>query len=193
MKISNSNREKRYQAVLVGVALNSHSSWETEESLDELSGLVKTAGYDTADKVIQTVEKLNPRYFIGSGKAEDLRCLVKDINADMVIFDNDLSPAQNRNIENLTGCCVLDRCGLILEIFRRHARTREAQTQVELAHLKYTLPRLTGRWRHLSRQRGGIGLREVGETQIEIDRRLIWNRRSEERRVGKECRSRWSP
>jgi len=176
LKISHYNEEKRYRAILVGVVLNHQSSWKIEESLEELSGLAETAGYDTADKIIQTAERLNPRYFIGSGKAGDLKCLVKDINADMVIFDNDLSPAQNKNIENLTGCCVLDRCGLILEIFRRHARTREAKTQVELAHLKYTLPRLTGRWRHLSRQRGGIGLREVGETQIEIDRRLIRNR-----------------
>ncbi|MBI5183845.1 MAG: GTPase HflX [Nitrospinae bacterium] len=176
MKISNSDGEKRYGAILVGVVLDSHPLWEIKESLEELSRLADTAGYDTVEKVIQRTERFNPRYFIGSGKAEDLRSLVKDSNAEIVIFDNDLSPTQNRNIEDLTGCCVLDRCGLILEIFRRHAKTREAKTQVELAHLNYTLPRLTRRWGHLSRQRGGIGLREVGETQIEIDRRLIRNR-----------------
>lgn len=164
---------KTNNAILAGVSINRRPAWEIEDSLEELAGLAKTAGYSITGKVIQAKGRINPRSFMGEGKVEELLSLKTGSNACLVIFDDDLSPAQCRNLENTLGCAVVDRCGLILDIFNRHARSREAKTQVQLARLEYLLPRLTGRWSHLSRQRGGIGLREVGEKQLEIDRRIV--------------------
>lgn len=175
------NYEKR-NAILIGFYRNSSfktpalQSHPEDESLEELSGLAKTAGYSVIEKVSVKSSNINPRFFLGKGKIEDLKNIVECHQANWVVFNEDLTPSQNRNIENYLKCNVIDRCALIIEIFVKHARTREAKAQVELASLNYMLPRLTGQWRHLSRQRGGIGLREVGEKQLEIDRRLIQKR-----------------
>ncbi len=175
------NKDKR-NAILIELFRNSSLKkqvWKTQlnnESLEELSGLAQTAGYDVVEKISVKSNKINPRSFLGKGKIEEFKGLVQQHQADWVIFNEDLTPSQNRNIESSLKCTVIDRCALIIEIFAKHARTREAKTQVELARLNYMLPRLTGRWSHLSRQRGGIGLREVGEKQLEIDRRLIQKR-----------------
>ena len=172
------NKNKR-NAILVELCWNSSSkkqAWDrhcNDESLEELTGLAKTAGYDVIEKISVKLNKVNPRSFFGKGKIDEFKDLVEQCQADWVVFNEDLTPSQNRNIENSLKCNVIDRCALIIEIFAKHARTREAKTQVELARLNYMLPRLTGQWSHLSRQRGGIGLREVGEKQLEIDRRLI--------------------
>ena len=172
------NKNKR-NAILVELCWNSSSkkqAWDrycNDESLEELTGLAKTAGYDVIEKISIKSNKVNPRSFLGKGKIDEFKNLVEQCQADWVVFNEDLTPSQNRNIENSLKCNVIDRCALIIEIFAKHARTREAKTQVELARLNYMLPRLTGQWSHLSRQRGGIGLREVGEKQLEIDRRLI--------------------
>ena len=172
------NKDKR-NAILVELCWNSSlkkQAWDrhfNDESLEELTGLAKTAGYDVIEKISIKSNKVNPRSFLGKGKIDEFKDLVKQCQADCVVFNEDLTPSQNRNIENSLKCNVIDRCALIIEIFAKHARTREAKTQVELARLNYMLPRLTGQWSHLSRQRGGIGLREVGEKQLEIDRRLI--------------------
>ena len=172
------NKNKR-NAILVELCWNSSlkkQAWDrhfNDESLEELTGLAKTAGYDVIEKISVKLNKVNPRSFFGKGKIDEFKDLVEQCQADWVVFNEDLTPSQNRNIENSLKCNVIDRCALIIEIFAKHARTREAKTQVELARLNYMLPRLTGQWSHLSRQRGGIGLREVGEKQLEIDRRLI--------------------
>lgn len=172
------NNDKR-NAILIGFCRN--SSFKTpgvyrhpdDESLEELSGLANTAGYSVIERVSVKSSNINPRFFLGKGKIKDFKNLVEHHQADWVVFNEDLTPSQNRNIENYLECNVIDRCALIIEIFVKHAHTREAKAQVELARLNYMLPRLTGQWSHLSRQRGGIGLREVGEKQLEIDRRLI--------------------
>ena len=175
------NKDKR-NAILIGLCRNSslkknvQDRRSNDESLEELFGLAKTAGYDVVEKVSVKSEKINPRSFLGKGKVEEFKNLVEQHQADWIVFNEDLTPSQNRNIENYLRCNVIDRCALIIEIFAKHARTHEAKTQVELASLNYMLPRLTGQWSHLSRQRGGIGLREVGEKQLEIDRRLIKKR-----------------
>jgi GTP-binding protein HflX len=167
----NSNHKER--AILVGLALNRIARWEAEEHLDELALLADTAGAEVIDKIIQEKDKIDPAYFIGRGKAEMISNAAQDSNADLLIFDDDLSPAQVRNLERLSGKKILDRSGLILDIFARRAKTKEARTQVELAQLQYLLPRLTRQWTHLSRQVGGIGTRGPGETQLEVDRRMI--------------------
>ncbi len=161
--------------MLVALSRN-NKQWETEEHLEELTFLADTAGAEVVDKLIQEKEKIDPAYFIGRGKAEMLSNFVHEQDIDVVIFDDDLSPAQARNLEKLTDRKVLDRSGLILDIFARRAKTKEARTQVELAQLNYLLPRLTRQWTHLSRQVGGIGTRGPGETQLEVDRRMIRNR-----------------
>jgi GTP-binding protein HflX len=142
-------------------------------SLDELDGLARTAHYTPVATFTQRLATINSKTFIGKGKVEELVTAVQHHEADAVIFDEALSPAQTRNLENILKCGVVDRPWIILEIFKAHARTREAKTQVELARLQYALPRLTKMWTHLSRQRGGIGMRDVGETQIQLDRRII--------------------
>ena len=164
------------KAILVGVRLPGSSNSPAGISLEELRGLAATAFYDPVSILSQRLVSVGPKTFLGRGKLDELQRLIRFHSADLVIFDESLSPAQNRNLEAILKCRVIDRPWLILEIFNDHAKTREAKTQVELAQLKYALPRLTRMWGHLSRQRGGIGLRDVGETQIQIDRRLIRQR-----------------
>lgn len=164
------------RAILVGVILPRHRRWEVNENLSELRSLVNTAGVEVVDELVQERPQIDPAYFIGTGKAEELARMVKAENASTVIFDDDLSPAQARNLQNETGAKIIDRSALILDIFAQHARTREARTQVELAQLQYLLPRLTRQWSHLSRQVGGIGTKGPGETQLETDRRMIRKR-----------------
>jgi GTP-binding protein HflX len=164
------------KSLLVGVVLPHMSRWEIEENLEELGLLAQTAGVDIVDHLIQGLERINPAHFIGTGKVGELSRLVKALNISTVIFDSDLTPAQIRNLERATEAKIIDRSTLILDIFAKHARTREAKTQVELAQLQYLLPRLTRQWVHLSRQVGGIGTKGPGETQLETDRRLVRNR-----------------
>ena len=177
MHLTNNNAKRN--AILVGLCKNSKqikNIWPVhskEESLEELNGLADTAGFSVVDSMQVYFRRINPRSFLGKGKIEELKNLVEHHKANWVVFNEDLTPSQNRNIENYLNCSVIDRCALIINIFAKHASTREAKTQVELARLNYLLPRLTGKWGHLSRQRGGIGLREVGEKQLEIDRRII--------------------
>ncbi len=146
----------------------------TQDSLDELAFLADTAGATVVERFTQSRQRPDPATFIGRGKVQDIA--VRNGQFDLVIFDDDLSPAQANSLENMIGKRVIDRSGLILDIFARRARTREACTQVELAQLQYLLPRLTGQWRHLERQAGGIGLRGPGETQLETDRRMVRKR-----------------
>ncbi|MBN1350679.1 GTPase HflX [candidate division KSB1 bacterium] len=160
-------------ALLVGIVKSSDERLEVEEHLDELELLADTAGARVVDKIIQQKERIDPSLFLGRGKAEQIAESIPLKEIDMVIFDEDLSPAQARNLEKLFQVKVLDRTILILDIFAKRAKTREARTQVELAQLKYLLPRLTRQWTHLSRQVGGIGTRGPGETQLEVDRRLV--------------------
>ncbi|HKY31937.1 MAG TPA: GTPase HflX [Candidatus Polarisedimenticolia bacterium] len=164
------------RAILVGVVLPHMHRDEGEDHLDELARLTETAGGLVVDRLLQDKDRLDAAYFVGRGKAEEIAAHARGRRADLIIFDDDLSPAQIRNLEKLIGARVIDRSGLILDIFARRARTREARTQVELAQLNYLLPRLARRWTHLSRQAGGIGGRGIGETQIEIDRRIIRRR-----------------
>jgi GTP-binding protein HflX len=159
------------KALLVGVEVTGNGI--PGHSLDELDGLARTAHYTPVGSFTQRLTNINPKTFIGKGKVEELLTAVKHHEADAVIFDEALTPAQTRNLEGILKCGIVDRPWIILEIFKDHARTREAKTQVELARLKYALPRLTKMWTHLSRQRGGIGMRDVGETQIQLDRRII--------------------
>ena len=214
----------------------------TESSMDELAALVETAGGEAIGRLLQNRATPEPRSFIGDGKVQELKFLMEVNNCDLAVFDNELSPSQMRVLSEDLGAKVLDRSGLILDIFAQRAQTREGQLQVELAQYKYLLPRLTGMWTHLERQEGAMGTRGPGETQLESDRRHIRRKiqkleeeleavrkvrstqrrqreknavpvvalvgytnagkssllnamtdRSEERRVGKECRSRWSP
>lgn len=164
------------KAILVGVILPRHSRWEVEENLAELKLLAATAGVDVVGELMQDRERIHPGTFVGSGKVEELARMVQALKASTVIFDEDLTPAQVRNLERSTGSKIIDRSTLILDIFARHARSREAKTQVELAQLQHLLPRLTRQWSHLSRQVGGIGTKGPGETQLETDRRLIRQR-----------------
>ncbi len=160
-------------AIIVGVVTPQSSRWDVRDHLDELEQLARTAGATVTDRVTQSLSSINPATFIGSGKVKEIERLVKARGADLVIFDDDLSPVQVRNIERQIGCKLLDRSGLILDIFASRAQTAAAKTQVELAQLQYLRTRLTRRWTHLSRQKGGIGTKGPGETQIETDRRLI--------------------
>ena len=152
------------------------SRWDVNDSLDELSELAATAGAVVTDRMTQSLFRINPRTYIGSGKVAELKRLIGERGSDLVIFDDDLSPVQVRNLEKALECKLLDRSGLILDIFATRARTAAAQTQVELAQLNYLRTRLTRHWTHLSRQKGGIGTKGPGETQIETDRRLIGDR-----------------
>ncbi|HEY9187584.1 MAG TPA: GTPase HflX [Ignavibacteria bacterium] len=167
------NTKKVETAILIGVSNRFISPEEVMFSLDELERLVSTAGGETIQKVVQNRERIDSAFFIGKGKAEYIAEICNEKNVDIVVFDDDLSPVQVRNLENLTNRKVLDRSSVILDIFASHARTTEAKTQVELAQLEYLLPRLTRRWTHFSKQYGGIGTKGPGETQIETDRRLI--------------------
>ena len=162
----------REHAVLVSVALPDRP-WIGEDPLDELRGLATSAGATVVGELLQRRHDIIPGTYIGKGKLEELHQLSEAKDADVVIFDNDLSPAQVRNLEKATSCKVLDRSELILDIFATRARSVEARLQVELAQLEYALPRLRKMWTHLSRYKGGIGLRGPGETQLEEDRRLV--------------------
>jgi GTP-binding protein HflX len=161
------------RAVLVGAPTKDIPARTAEEHLDELTRLTDTAGGEVVRVVRQRFDAPHPKLYIGEGKAEELRAAVQDSEADLVIFDEDLSPAQGKGLEDYVGVRVMDRSELILDIFATRARSREAKMQVELAQLEYLLPRLKRMWSHLSRIRGGIGLRGPGETQLETDRRLI--------------------
>jgi GTP-binding protein HflX len=166
-------RSFRERIVLVGVVTYPHSEAEVDESLDELSLLVDTAGADEAARVVQHRSELDPATYIGSGKARELRDLCETVDADTVVFDDELSPAQQRNLEKILGRTAIDRTAVILDIFAQNARSEEGRAQVELALLRYRLPRLRGRGQGFSQQAGGIGTRGPGETQLEVDRRRI--------------------
>lgn len=165
-------------AFLVGVVFGNLSSEKVNEHLEELQLLAKTAGANVVHSYTQKLSKINPSFFIGPGKAQLIIEHAKSLNVKLIIFDDELSPAQIKNYSNLSKSIkVIDRSSLILEIFSQHAKTKEAKTQVELAQLEYMLPKLTRAWTHLERQMGGIGTRAgAGETQIEVDRRLVRTR-----------------
>lgn len=167
------NKEANERAVLVGLSTRSQSETKAAEYLDELEFLAHTAGAETEKRFIQKVDYPNPRTYVGKGKLEEIRQYVEDHEIGLVIFDDDLSSKQVANIEKELQVKILDRTSLILDIFAKRAQTATARTQVELAQYQYLLPRLTRMWTHLERQRGGIGMRGPGETQIETDRRII--------------------
>jgi len=164
------------RAILIGILNKGQEESEVKDYLEELSFLTQTAGADPVKRFIQKLDVPNPRTFVGSGKITELALFVAENKIDIAIFDDELTPTQLRNIEDALGCRILDRTNLILDIFAHRARTSHARTQVELAQYQYLLPRLTGMWTHLERQRGGIGLRGPGETEIETDRRVIRDR-----------------
>ena len=170
------------RVVLVGAPSARRGSLEARADLDELARLTDTAGGLVAGTLVQRMDAPQPRYYLGAGKARELAALVKEADAALVVFDDELTPAQGSNLEKLLGARVMDRSELILDIFATRARSYEARLQVELAQLQYLLPRLKRMWSHLSRIRGGIGLRGPGETQLETDRRLVGARIAELRR-----------
>ena len=172
------NTYKREKAFLVGVILKGSSRVQIEEQLEELKFLADTAGADIIGKFTQNRSRPDPATFIGKGKAETIINQASELDCNLIIFNDDISPTQIKNLQKIAGetTKVIDRTGLILDIFTKHAKTKEAKTQVQLAQLEYFLPRLTRIWTHLERQMGGVGTRAgAGETQIEIDRRLIRN------------------
>lgn len=164
------------RVLLVALIRPFRNKIEITESLVELALLAESANGVVIDKIIQERPRVDPATFIGKGKAHEVASIVHSLKVNTVIFDEDLTPAQVFNLEKIIKRNIIDRTGLILDIFAKHARTREAKTQVELAQLNYLLPSLTGRWSHFSRQEGGIGLRGPGETQLETDRRLVRKR-----------------
>jgi GTP-binding protein HflX len=166
---------RRERAILVGVILP-HGDAPPEDPLDELRGLAKTAGLQVVGSLLQKRPQIDIATYIGSGKVEELKAVVEAQEADVVVFDNDLGPAQTRNLERQLEVKVVDRTEVILDIFATHARTHEAHLQVELAQLEYAMPRLKRMWTHLSRYKGGIGVRGPGEKQLEEDRRLVGHR-----------------
>ncbi len=168
--------QRKEKALLIGLERDGVSKWDLKESLDELAELAFTAGAEVVGQITQRLEQPTAPFYIGKGKAEQVaeQCRRDDVTS--VIFDDELSPAQGRNLENLTSRKILDRTQLILDIFAQRARSREGRLQIELAQLQYLLPRLTRMWNHLSRQTGGIGTRGPGETQLEVDRRRVQER-----------------
>src|ERR1700733_2813862 len=167
---------KQERAVLVGVITQGETDEQAKEYLEELEFLVATAGAETVKTFTQKLQKPDRATFVGSGRLEDIKVFVTEEEIDMVVFDDELTPSQLRNIENELQVKILDRNNLILDIFAGRAQTAQAKSQVELAKLQYLLPRLTRLWRHLERQKGGIGMRGPGESQIETDRRVILNK-----------------
>ena len=161
------------KAVLVGIITKSQNDIQSKEYLDELEFLTFTAGGNVIKRFTQKIDMPNPKTFIGSGKINELQEYIKEFNIRTAIFDDELSAAQEKNISKLLNCKVLDRTNLILDIFAQRAKTSYARTQVELAQCQYLLPRLKGMWTHLERQKGGIGMRGPGETEIETDRRIV--------------------
>ncbi len=170
------SRETTERALLVGLVTPRQGEAKVNEYLDELAFLAQTAGAEVVDRFTQKLEYPNPRTFVGQGKLEEIRQYVEKNDIGMVIFDDDLSTKQVANIEKALQVKILDRSSLILDIFAKRAQTATAKTQVELAQYQYLLPRLTRMWTHLERQKGGIGMRGPGETQIETDRRIIQRR-----------------
>ena len=166
-------KEIQETAVLVGVITKNQSKEQSIEYLDELEFLTETAGAKTLKKFTQKLDKTDSKTFVGSGKMQEIDAYIKEYEVDMVIFDDDLTPSQLRNIEKILECKILDRSNLILDIFAARAQTAHAKTQVELAQYQYLLPRLTNMWTHLQKQKGGIGMKGPGETEIETDRRII--------------------
>ncbi|TYB71783.1 GTPase HflX [Bizionia gelidisalsuginis] len=164
------------KAVLIGVITKTQDEDKSQEYLDELEFLTYTAGGEVLKRFTQKMEIPNPKTFIGTGKMEAVRQFIEDNNVGTAIFDDELSAAQERNISKILNCKVLDRTNLILDIFAQRAQTSYARTQVELAQCQYLLPRLKGMWTHLERQKGGIGMRGPGETEIETDRRIVRDR-----------------
>lgn len=172
-KIPTINKIKNESAVLIGLIHSSQNEEMVKEYLDELAFLAETAGASTIKRFTQRLDHPDPRTFIGSGKLIQIAGFIKENKIDLAIFDDELSGSQIRNIEKTLECRVLDRNNLILDIFAKRARTAQAKVQVELAQYQYLLPRLTNMWTHLEKQRGGIGMRGPGETEIETDRRVI--------------------
>ncbi|MEY2527944.1 MAG: GTPase [Verrucomicrobiota bacterium] len=171
-----SPKKKQERAVLIGLEQEGVSKWDLRDSMEELAELANSAGAEVVSTVTQKLQKPTAPYYIGRGKAELIKESFRDQQVTSVIFDDELSPAQGRNLEDLLSRKVLDRTQLILDIFAQRARSREGRLQIELAQLQYLLPRLTRMWRHLSRQTGGIGTRGPGETQLEVDRRRVQER-----------------
>lgn len=164
------------KTIIVGIVTQLQNEEKLNEYLDELEFLTYTAGGQVVKRFTQKMDKPNPKTFVGTGKLEDIKYYIKDNDIKTVIFDDELTPAQQKNITRELDCKVLDRTNLILDIFAQRAETSYARTQVELAQCQYLLPRLTGMWTHLERQRGGIGMRGPGETEIETDRRIVRDR-----------------
>lgn len=164
------------KVILVGVINKQQNEKKVQEYLDELEFLTYTAGGEVLKRFVQRMDLPNPKTYIGSGKIQEIEAYVDENEIGSVIFDDELSAGQQRNIEKILRCKILDRTGLILDIFAQRAKTSYARTQVELAQYEYLLPRLTGLWTHLERQRGGIGMRGPGETEIETDRRIVRDR-----------------
>jgi GTP-binding protein HflX len=172
-KMIESKKSNYEKTVLVGIINDSQDEDKLSEFLEELEFLSITAGGKVVRKFSQKISNPNPRTFIGKGKIEEIQTYVKANEVSIVVFDDELSPTQQANIERLLKCKILDRTALILDIFAQRAKTSYAKTQVELAQYEYLLPRLKGLWTHLERQRGGIGMRGPGETEIETDRRIV--------------------
>jgi len=166
-------KEIQETAVLIGVITKNQSKEQSIEYLHELEFLAETAGAKTLKTFVQKLDRQDSKTFVGSGKMEEIDAYIKEFDVDMVIFDDDLTPSQLRNIEKILECKILDRSNLILDIFAARAQTAHAKTQVELAQYQYLLPRLTRMWTHLQKQKGGIGMKGPGETEIETDRRII--------------------
>ena len=160
-------------SIVVGAIINNASAIIVNEFLDELCFLAETAGGKVLRRFIQKLEKPNPKTFIGSGKIQEIQFFIKNNAISSVIFDDELSPSQQLNLEKIFRCKIIDRTGLILDIFAQRAKTSYAKTQVQLAQYEYLMPRLKGLWTHLERQKGGIGMRGPGETEIETDRRIV--------------------
>lgn len=172
-----SQQNERQRTFLIGLETRGQSAeWTAAESLDELARLVDTAGGIVVGRTFQTRDKPDGATYIGRGKAEEMVSTVQDKGIDLIVFDGELSPVQQRNLEDIIQCAVIDRTTVILDIFALRARTREAKLQVELAQLNYMLPRMTGKGAELSRLGGGIGTRGPGETKLEVDRRKIRDR-----------------
>src|SRR4029450_2892834 len=163
-------QKRRERALLIGLEKEGVSKWELHDSLDELRELANSAGAEVVDTVTQKLQRPTAPYYIGRGKAESIKESCQNRHVTSVIFNDELSPAQGRNLENLIARKVLDRTQLILDIFAQRAQSREGRLQIELAQLQYLLPRLTRMWDHLSRQTGGIGTRGPGETRLEGER-----------------------
>ncbi|KGL61836.1 GTPase HflX [Polaribacter sp. Hel1_85] len=167
---------KSEKAVLIGIISQQQDEIQSTEYLDELEFLTTTAGGVSVKRFVQKMERPNPKTFLGTGKLDEVKAYIESNNIGTAIFDDELSPAQLRNIEKILDCKILDRTNLILDIFAQRAHTSSAKTQVELAQCQYLLPRLTRLWTHLDKQKGGIGMRGPGETEIETDRRIINDR-----------------